>query len=146
MCRRLLTLLAFSAAVVAAGPASAVVCYTLLDKSDQVLYRGYDVPVDLSAAGAADREAMRRRGEYMMISYVDECLLVQSSRLTTGEYAPASVEEIVSGLRPFATGAPSGTPTSVGGPASSPLPPARPIAGGGTSGVRSGSTGMRGGY
>jgi hypothetical protein len=145
--KRLLVLFAFLAAAFAAGSASAVVCFTLMDKSDQVIYRGYDAPVDLSAAGAAEREAMRRRGEYMIISYPDDCLLVSASRWTTGSYGPASVEDIVSEIRPFASGARSGTPTSIGGPVTSPLPPAQaPITTGGPSGVRSGSTGMRGGY
>jgi len=142
MCKRFLTLFALLAACAAAAPASAVVCYTLLDKSDQVIYRGYDVPVDMSAAGQAAREAMRKRGEYMMISYVDDCLLVSASQWTTGKYGPASVEEIVSGMRPFAAGAPSGTPSSVTG-ATSPAPPARPTA---APAVRSSSTGMRSGY
>jgi len=145
--RRLLALSVFLAAAFAAGSASAVACFTLMNKSDEVIYRGYDSPVDLSAAGAADRDAMRRRGEYLIIGYPDDCLLVSASRWTTGSYGPASVDDIVSEMRPFATGAPSGTPTSIGGPVTSPLPPAqRPITSGGPSGVRSGSTGMRGGY
>jgi hypothetical protein len=143
MCKRLLMLFALLAASAAAGPASAVVCYTLLDKGDQVIYRGYDVPVDMSAAGQPAREAMRRRGEYMIVSYVDNCLLVAASRWTTGKFGPASVDEIVADMRPFAAGAPSGTPTSVGG-ATSPLPPARPTAP--APAVRSGSSGMRSGY
>jgi len=142
MSKSTFTALALTAAVaIFAGPASAVVCYTLLDKSDTVIYRGYDVPVDMSAAGAGAREAMRRRGEYMMIAYVDDCLLVSASRWTTGKYGPASVEEIVSGMRQFASGAPSGTPTSVGG-ATSPRPPAQAAA----PAARSSSTSMRSGY
>ena len=147
MKRLLVVLSVFLAAAFAAGSASAVVCYTLMDKGDQVIYRGYDSPVDLSAAGAADRDAMRRRGEYLLIAYPDDCLLVSASRWTTGSYGPASVDDIVSEMRPFASGAPSGTPTSYGGAVTSPLPPAQaPITSGGPTGVRSGSTGMRGGY
>ena len=111
-----------SVAAMFAGPASALVCYTVLDKGDQVVYRGYEAPVDMSMtpAGAADRDAMKRRGEYMMISYVDDCLLVGTSRwATTGAagYATASVDEIVSGMCPFASdvGGVSGTPTSMSG-------------------------------
>jgi hypothetical protein len=145
--RRLLALFVFLAAACAAGPASAVACFTLMNKSDEVIYRGYDSPVDLSVAGAAEREAMRSRGEYLIISYPDDCLLVSASRWTTGGYGPASVEDIVSEMRPFASGAPSGTPTSFGGAITSPLPPSQaPITSGGPTGVRSGSTGMRGGY
>jgi len=141
MCKRFLTLFALLAASAAAGPASAIQCYTLLDKSDAVIYRGYEPPVDMSAAGAEAREAMRRQGQYMMISYVDECLLVSSSRWTAGNYGPASVDEIVSGMRPFAAGAPSGTPTSLGG-ATTVAPPSQRAA----PAARSSTTGMRSGY
>jgi hypothetical protein len=134
-----------AAAAILASPASAVMCYTVLDKSDAVLYRGYEPPVDMSAAGSAARESMRRQGQYMMVSYPEECLLVGGSRWMsasqTGTYAPATVDEIVSGMRAFASGAPSGTPTSIGGAsnASSPAQRAAPAA-------RSSSTGMRSGY
>ena len=128
-----------------AGPASALTCYTILDKSDTVIYRGYEPPVDMSAAGAVARESMRRQGQYMMVSYVDECLLVGGSRWMsasqTGTYAPATVDEIVAGVRSLASGAPSGTPISVGGAAgvSAPAQRAAPAA-------RSSSSGMRSGY
>src|SRR5262249_34948190 len=82
--KRLLALIAFIAGASARGSASGVVCFTLMDKDDQVIYRGYDSPVDLSGAGAADRDAMRRRGEYLIIGYPDDCLLVSASRWTTG--------------------------------------------------------------
>src|SRR5262249_45640030 len=113
--RRLLALFVFLAAACAAGSASAVACFTLMNKSDEVIYRGYDWPVALSAAGAEAREAMRSRGEYLIIAYPDDCLLVSASRWSTGSYGPASVDDIVSDMRPFASGAPSGTPTSFGG-------------------------------
>ena len=115
MSRRLTMLFAVVAAA-AASPASAVTCYTLLDASDAVLYRGYEPPVDLSAAGAAQREAMRQRKEYMMVGDVDDCFLVASSRWVTsgtpGAAGPASVDEIVAGVPAMASGAPSGTPTT----------------------------------
>ena len=137
MGKRTIILLAMSAAAMFAGPASALVCYTVLDKGDQVVYRGYEAPVDMSMtpAGAADRDAMRRRGEYMMISYVDDCLLVGTSRWASAGaagYTTASVEEIVAGMRPFAAdvGGVSGAPTSTSGvrwgaPSGTPAPAAR---------------------
>ena len=135
MAKRLIALLGLSAAAIFAGPASAVTCYTILDKSDSVLYNGSEPPIDLSmtpAAGAA-REDMRRTGQYMIVSYVDECLAIGSSRWMsaagTGSYAPASVDEIVSGMRPFAAGAPSGTPTSTSGGAKAAAPSANAPAG-----------------
>jgi hypothetical protein len=147
MFRRLTMLFVAAAAAAAASPASAIVCYTLLDASDTVIYRGYDPPVDMSAAGAAERDAMRQRKEYMMVGDVDQCFLVAGSRWTTsgkpGASGPASVDEIVAGIRPMVTGAPSGNPTSYsgsGGPTPPPVPAARSSAG-----ARSGSTGTRGG-
>jgi len=140
---RSITMLALSAAAATfAVPASAVVCYTVLEADNSVIYRGYEPPVDLSAAGAAEREAMRRRGQFFMISSVDDCLLVAPSRWTTG--GAASVDEIVSDMRPFASGAPSGTPTSVTGATSVAPPPQRAAPAAPT--MRSGSTSQRGGY
>jgi len=147
MSKGLVTLLLLSAASFA-GSASAVVCYTVLDKSDSVIYRGYEAPIDMSAAGASAREAMRQRGEYMMVSYPDDCLLVAASRWTGG-YTPASVDDIVSGMRAFASGAPSGVPTSIGGLSQPAMPRLGPGTGTGPSSTptaRSSSTGMKSGY
>ena len=150
MAKRLITMLALSAAAIFAGPAAAVMCYAVLDKSDTVLYSGSEPPVDLSmtTAGAAAREDMRRHGQYMIVSYVDECIAIGSSRWMsaagTGSYAPASVDEIVAGMRPFAAGAPSGTPTSASGgtrgAVAAPAPRAAAPA------ARSSSSSMRSGY
>jgi hypothetical protein len=145
MGKRLISLLVLSAAACFAGPALAVVCYTVLDQSNTVIYRGYEPPIDMSAAGNAAREAMRQRGEFLMVSYVDDCLLVSASRWTGGYTAPASVEDIVAGMRPFASGAPSGVPSSVGGLRQ----PALPSLGAGTGtgpAARSSSTGTKSGY
>jgi hypothetical protein len=142
MCKRLVTLLALSAAAAVAGPASAVVCYTVLQKDETVIYRGYEPPVDMSMnpAAIAARDAMRRRGEYLMVAYPDDCLLVSPSRWSSAGYTPASVDEIVSGMRAFASGAPSGIPTSYSGnPGQTSRAAPAPAA-------RSGSTGMRSGY
>jgi hypothetical protein len=45
----------------------------VLDRSDNVVYRDVYPPVDLSDAGAPEREAMRRRGEFMMFMESDLC-------------------------------------------------------------------------
>jgi hypothetical protein len=142
MCKRLVTFLALSAAAAVAAPASAVVCYTVLQKDETVIYRGYEPPVDMSMApdAIAAREAMRRRGEYMMVAYPDDCLLVSPSQWSSAGYTPASVDDIVSGMRPFASGAPSGNPTSYSG-----TPTARASAAPAPA-ARSSSTGMKSGY
>jgi hypothetical protein len=143
MCKRLVTFLALSAAAAVAAPASAVVCYTVLQKDETVIYRGYEPPVDMSMApvAIAAREAMRRRGEYMMVAYPDDCLLVSPSQWSSAGYTPASVDDIVSAMRPFASGAPSGNPTSYSG-----TPTARPSAAAPAPAARSSSTGMKSGY
>jgi len=154
MAKRLITMFVLSAAAIFAGPASAVTCYTILDKGDSVLYKGSEPPFDLSMtpAAAAVREDMRRGGQYMIVSYVDDCIPIGSSRWMTasgtGSYAPASVDEIVAGMRPFAAdvGGVSGTPTSVsgvswGGPTQTAAPASRAAPA-----ARSSSSGMRSGY
>ena len=151
MAKRLITMFALSAAAIFAGPAAAVTCYTILDKGDTVLYKGSEAPVDLSmtAAAATAREDIRRAGQYMIVSYVDDCIPIGSSRWMsasgTGSYAPVSVDEIVAGMRPFAAeaGGAGRTPTSVSGvqwgagtaPRTTPAPAAR-----------SSSSSMRSGY
>lgn len=98
---RLLSILAVAlAAAAAAAPANAVICYTLLDKSDNLLYRSSVPPVDMSDAGAAQREALRRRNQYLMVAEVDSCQAVAAAAGTSG-YRPATVEEIVAQMRGY---------------------------------------------
>jgi hypothetical protein len=121
MCARSIAVLALGvAAAIFAVPASAITCYTLLDSKDNVLYRGYQPPVDMSAAGAAARAALRQKHEFLMVSDANECILVASPS-KTGNYGPASVEEIVAGLRPFAST--SGVARASGGAVVTPVGP-----------------------
>ena len=127
-----------------AVPASAIVCYTLLDTSDTVLYRGYEPPVDMSAAPWAASEVLRQKKQFLMISNVDDCFLVASPS-EAGRYGPATVEEIVSGMRQFGTSkfaSPGGVGASYGRATAAP-PPAPSSA---APAMRSGSTSQRGGY
>jgi hypothetical protein len=113
---RTLTILAVAlAAAAAAPPANAVICYTLLDRNDTLLYRGSSPPVDMSDQGAAQREALRRKHEYMMIADVDSCQAVAAASGATG-YRPATVDEIVSEMRGYLSyGGVSSAPGQVGG-------------------------------
>ena len=61
------------ATALAAADASAVTCYVVLDRTDNVLYRDVYPPVDLSDAGRGEREAMRARGEFLMFMESDQC-------------------------------------------------------------------------
>ena len=60
-------------ASIASGEASALTCYVVFDRSDNVVYRDVIPPVDLSDAGRADRDAMRRRGEFLLFLESDQC-------------------------------------------------------------------------
>jgi hypothetical protein len=97
---RLLTMLAVALAATAAAPANAVICYTLLDRSDILLYRSSVPPVDMSDAGAAQRDALRRRNQYLMVAEVTSCQTVAAAAGTSG-YHPATVDEIVAQMRGY---------------------------------------------
>jgi len=98
----------------AAAPANAVICYTLIDRSDTLLYRGSLPPVDMSSAGAAQREALRRNNQYLMVLDVDRCEAVVAAVGTTG-YRPATVDEIVAQMRGYLSyGGVSGMPGVTG--------------------------------
>lgn len=101
---RKLTLLAVALAAAAAIPtaAQAVTCYTLLDRGDKLLYQAPTPPVDMSDQGAAARDGLRRRHEYMVIADVESCPPVAAVAGTSG-YRPATVDEIVSQMRGYLT-------------------------------------------
>ena len=138
--RKLWIMIAAFAAAALPGTASAVVCYTLFDKGDNVLYQDSVPPIDMSERGAAARDAMRQHHEYLLVYEVEHCPSIAAASGSTG-YHPATVDEIVAGMRPFAPtvpGASVGRPSS-GGAVSAPR--AAPAAS-----ARSGSSGMRSGY
>ncbi|MDQ2962025.1 MAG: hypothetical protein M3R31_02530 [Pseudomonadota bacterium] len=130
---------ALAVAAVVPGVANAIVCYTLLDKGDNVLYQDAAPPVDMSDGGAALRRSMRQRNEYLMIYEVDQCPAVVAVVGSTG-YRAATVEEIVSGMRAYATSGRSSSGTGRAGGGGVSAAPAAPAS------SRSGSTGMRSGY
>ena len=85
---------ALAAAAVFPGAANAITCYTVLDRSDNTIYQDTQPPVDMSETGAADREAMRARKDFLTVSDTDKCPQVTAPLGATG-YRAASVEEIV---------------------------------------------------
>jgi hypothetical protein len=139
--RKLWIVIAALAAAALPGAASAVVCYTLFDKGDNVLYQDTVPPFDMSERGAAERDAMRRRNDYLLVYEIERCPSIAAVSGSTG-YRPATVDEIVSGMRPFAptVGGSSGVGRAGGGGAVS-APRSAPAAS-----TRSGSSGMRTGY
>ncbi len=139
---RILTILAVALAAAAAAPAAnAVICYTLLDRNDKLLYRSSSPPVDMSAQGATQREALGRRHEYLMIADVDSCQTVAAAEGAVG-YRPATVDEIVFGMRDYlGYGGVSSIPGEtrsggVGGGGGGGGVAAAPASGGGSSGSR----------
>lgn len=113
---------ALAAAAVFPGAASAMTCYTVLDSNNNAIYQDTQPPVDMSETGAAAREAMRARKDFMTVSDTDKCPQVVAPLGATG-YRTASVEEIVSGMREFAR-AGGGAPSSGRGvaPTAAPAP------------------------
>lgn len=97
------TLIIFVLGLVAAATSSAVnavTCYTLLDRSDRVVYQNAVPPVDMSDQGAAAREGLQRRNEYLLVSDFSSCPPVAGVPGSTG-YHPASVDEIVGEMRGY---------------------------------------------
>ncbi len=85
-------------AVFASPLTSAATCYVVLDHSDSVIYQGVSPPVDMSAAGAASRDAMKRRGEFIEVFESQACPERSVQGSAKGE---ASVDEIVSAIKPY---------------------------------------------
>ena len=98
--------------------AQALTCYVVFDRNDNVTYRDVFPPVDLSDAGRAEREAMRRRGEFLMFMESEECPRI--------EYFTGVAGTI--GVELDRTVAPTATPRDAGAgetPAAPPVKPAR---------------------
>jgi hypothetical protein len=115
--------LAFAAALCALalpGAASALTCYTLLDRNDNVVYRDTYPPIDLSERGVAERERMRSRGEHLIAMETDRCPNVE---FFTGAAGTPSldVDAVVNGMptRRAAVAAPA-SPAGKSAPAAAP--------------------------
>jgi len=93
-------LFAGSALAMPHGAAHANNCYFVYDRADNVIYRDQQPPVDMSDRGTASRDAMRQRGEYLMVIDADRCAQVAPATATASTGA-ASVEDIVAGMRPY---------------------------------------------
>ena len=97
---RLISALIAGAAVGAtAMPVLAITCYEVIDRSGVVILRGTRSPVDLSNAGAPAREAMRGRGELLVIFNTENCVLV--GRATADGGRTLTADEIVAGWKPM---------------------------------------------
>ena len=86
------------AATVLAAPATASVCYALVDRTNEVTYQGTLPPVDLSDEGAAAREALRAQGQQLIAMETERCPPIDRGR-NGAKNSAATVEEIVAGMR-----------------------------------------------
>ena len=126
MSGRLFPAFAIGAALCAAAmPAFAITCFQVIDRSDVVIFRGTSSPVDLSNAGVLAREAMRGRGEHLVIFDVETCWEV--SRASPVGSRSRATDEIVAGWRSFGNSGFGGTygstvATDSGGGISAPMP------------------------
>jgi hypothetical protein len=85
------------AAAALAAPAAQATCYFVIDRNENTIYRSQQPPVDMSDRGAAERDAMRARGEYLMFTETDKCAPIT---FLTGPGTPGtlSVDTIVAGI------------------------------------------------
>jgi hypothetical protein len=63
-----------AAFAVAAGTANATLCYVVLDAQQAIVYRDPLPPVDMSDRGAAERDALRSKGYFLMFLDVGRCV------------------------------------------------------------------------
>lgn len=85
------------AALAAPAAASALTCYMVLDRSDNVVYRDTYPPIDLSDQGNAERDAMRRRGEHLIAMEADRCPTLEFFLGNAGS-ANLNVDQVVGGM------------------------------------------------
>lgn len=88
-----------AAAMTAALPVLAGTCYEVIDRNGAVMLRDTVAPVDLSAAGAPAREAMRSRGELLVIFDTETCMLIGKATATGSR--TLTTDEIVAGWKSF---------------------------------------------
>lgn len=125
MIRRLFQALIVGAALSTAMPVPAAMCYEIIDRNGAVVFRDTNSPVDLSATGAPAREAMRSRGELLVIFDVDTCALIGRASPTGGR--ALTTDEIVAGWKSFGKSGFGGTyggmvVTDSGGGIAAPMP------------------------
>jgi hypothetical protein len=93
-----LSLIAGTTLLALSAPVSAFNCYAIVDRNNDVVYQGVFSPVDLSDEGAPARAAMRARGQQLIAMDTENCPAIDRARVT-GQGGPATVEEIVAGMR-----------------------------------------------
>jgi hypothetical protein len=96
----------------AAADARAVTCYVVFDRTDNVVYRDTFPPVDLSDAGKAEREAMRKRGEFLMFMDAELCPRLEFITGGAGNVALSLDDTLAPTRDPAKAAAPKAAPRS----------------------------------
>ena len=96
-----------------AAPAAAVNCYMIIDRTNEVIYQDITSPIDLSDEGNAERDALRQRGQQLIAMDAERCPAIDRARIA-GKGGPATVDDIVAGMRPAATFGTGATPANAG--------------------------------
>jgi hypothetical protein len=96
---RSLAILAGLSALACCGSVAAAPCFVIIDRNDTVIYRDIVPPFDLSATKSGSLDALRNRGEHLMIAEFENCYPVGYISATTGG-STATVDEIVMKLQP----------------------------------------------
>lgn len=92
-----LSLVLAVAALSAPGSASALTCYMVLDRSDNVIYRDTYPPIDLSDQGMPQVDQMRRRGEHLIAMEADRCPALEFFLGNAGT-PNLNVDQVVAGM------------------------------------------------
>ena len=90
---------AVAALIGAAEPAAAFNCYAIVDRSNEVIYQDTKAPIDMSDEGATARDALRGLGQQLITMDTEHCPPIDRGRIA-GKGGPATVDEIVAGMRP----------------------------------------------
>jgi len=100
MNERLISAFIVGAAVgTAAMPVFAITCYEVINRNNVVIFRDLSSPVDLSERGARARDAIRNRGELLVIFETQTCVVIEQTSPTGSR--TLTTDEIVAGWRSF---------------------------------------------
>jgi hypothetical protein len=112
---KLIRLLAGAVFALPLANARAITCYVVYDRNDNAIFQDTYPPIDLSERGQAERNAMYKRGEQLVVMESDRCPTIQFLTGSGGNTA-LSVDEVVAGMKtaPIPTGSARAAGTSRG--------------------------------
>ena len=104
-----------------AGVGAASTCYVVLDAKETIVYRASRPPVDMSERGAATRDALRQRGNYLLFMETERCVPIGvdggeeiSRQSNTGSITAVDEGAVARAPRIQPARATSGTPAAGG--------------------------------